>query len=427
MLLCPWVALRPMGKASTRLRTRAVNADIYSGKGKASWNRIRILGLVTMLVAGLFLAGPSSAAFQDPLDTPAVKIGDLAKRPMLAAARAGHRLVAVGLRGVIIYSDDHGKSWTQSAVPVQSDLVAVYFSSPTDGWAVGHGDVILHSSDGGKTWVKQLDGREALNTFERYYEGKIAGQGAKDAHASEQHTTSSKASEDINGATTTGLDDAAALKAVKENFGSGPSLPFLDVWFRDAHTGYAVGSFGTLARTTDGGQIWSPAFEHIENPRLLNLNALNNLGGQLFIAGERGTVFRLDEKTGLFESLKTGYDGSFFGIAGSDLVVLAFGLQGTIYRSTNNGSTWQSLNSPTQSTISAGIYDYQAKAFVLVTVNGELLVGNRNGTEFTVKSVRTGDRYTGICEVSQDKYLVTGLHGVQIREPDGPQAATISH
>jgi photosystem II stability/assembly factor-like uncharacterized protein len=49
---------------------------------------------------------------------------------LLGAARAGERLVAVGQRGHILYSDDSGNAWQQAAVPVSADLNAVSFLRP---------------------------------------------------------------------------------------------------------------------------------------------------------------------------------------------------------------------------------------------------------------------------------------------------------
>lgn len=75
--------------------------------------------------------------YVDVLDLPA-KASALAQRsPLLDLARAGSRLVAVGQRGHILYSDDEGGRWQQARVPVSSDLNAVTFPTPEQGWAVG--------------------------------------------------------------------------------------------------------------------------------------------------------------------------------------------------------------------------------------------------------------------------------------------------
>ena len=81
--------------------------------------------------------------YVDVLDLPA-KASALAQRsPLLDLARAGSRLVAVGQRGHILYSDDEGGRWQQARVPVSSDLNAVTFPTPEQGWAVGGDGVVL--------------------------------------------------------------------------------------------------------------------------------------------------------------------------------------------------------------------------------------------------------------------------------------------
>ncbi|TVP59615.1 MAG: photosystem I reaction center subunit IV, partial [Halomonadaceae bacterium] len=99
-------------------------------------------------------------AMSDVLDTPAMTTHLAANSLLLDLSRAGERLVAVGERGHIVYSDDFGESWSQAEVPVSTTLTGVYFPGESKGWAVGHGGVILHSSDRGETWVKQMDGHE---------------------------------------------------------------------------------------------------------------------------------------------------------------------------------------------------------------------------------------------------------------------------
>lgn len=328
-------------------------------------------------------------AIDDPLDHPALQVGRLESRPMLATAKAGDRLVAVGSRGLIIYSDDGAGSWRQSAVPVQSDLVAVHFPTALEGWAVGHDGVVLHSADGGKTWQKQFDGRLAKTAFKAHYEAR------RDAG-----------------------DNAAeeALGAIEKNYAGGPNLPYLDVWFKDTNTGYVVGSFGTLASTIDGGKTWVPGIEHLDNPDMLNLNAVREIGGDLFIAAERGLVFKLDPKTGKFRKIETGYGGSLFGLIGSTRVLIAYGLRGTVFRSTDRGESWQAVTTPALATLSGGLYDAKTERFLLVNVAGELLVGDRMANEFTLRRGAPGARYSGISEATEREYLVTGMSGVQLVE-----------
>jgi len=73
---------------------------------------------------------------------------------LLDVATAGDRLVAVGERGHVLYSDDGGRSWTQVPVPTRATLTGVHFEGADAGWAVGHDAVILRTLDGGLSWER---------------------------------------------------------------------------------------------------------------------------------------------------------------------------------------------------------------------------------------------------------------------------------
>lgn len=343
--------------------------------------RLRLLagGLCTFLMS---LPAFAESTFRDPLDTPAVMRSTPAQRPLMAIARAGERLVAVGPRGLVIVSDDHGKTWTQARVPVQSDLLAVHFPVPQEGWAVGHEGVVLHSSDGGMSWVKQLDGRSAGAAFKAYY-----------------------ARLDPSPAVT------AAAAQLEPNYRAGPALPWLDVWFEDANTGYAVGSFGMLIATHDGGRTWEPWLHRIDNSQSLNLNAIRGIGGEIYIAGERGQVYRLDRARGHFMGMDTGYVGSFFGITGEKDALIAFGLRGVVYRSNDRGATWRTLAVPSEQTIAAGIS--RGGAFVLVNAAGQLLRGDGSSDALRLANPDKPMRMTGIATLDDGSLVLTGLDGVR--------------
>ena len=156
---------------------------------------------VVMLALAALQGTAQAAPFTDVLDVPAMPSALASSSALRDVTLAGPRLVAVGPRGHILYSDDHGAHWQQAQVPVSADLNAVSFATPALGWAVGHDGVVLHSRDGGVHWHKQLDGRALAEQ----------------------------------------LPAAATDNAL------------LDVWFSDARNGYAVGVFNLLLRTTDGG------------------------------------------------------------------------------------------------------------------------------------------------------------------------------
>ena len=100
---------------------------------------------LSMAAAAANAAGPQ----------PAINSVRASKSLLLDVAVAGKRLVAVGERGHVVYSDDGGQTWAQASVPTRSLLTAVSFPTARDGWAVGHDGTVIHSADGGQTWTLQ--------------------------------------------------------------------------------------------------------------------------------------------------------------------------------------------------------------------------------------------------------------------------------
>lgn len=344
---------------------------------------VAVLCFATFSQTSLGLPG-----FNDPLDNPARTVDRLEKRPLQAVTQAGERLVAVGSRGLIVVSSDSGKTWTQARVPVQSDLLAVHFPNPQTGWAVGHGGVVLRTDNGGDSWIKQVDGRTSAEAFLNYYRPRAE---AGDTAARE------------------------ALKQLEQNFRVPGALPYLDVWFKDADEGFAVGSFGMLIGTTDGGKTWTPRLDRIDNKQFVNLNCIREIGGEVYIAGERGQVFKLDRNKGRFLAIPTGYAGSFFGIAGNSRTLLVFGLRGVAYRSVDRGSTWEGVRMPGESTISAGIVrGDDSQAFVLVNVAGQILTADGDAREVRLHQPAEHLRLTGVVALSRDSLLVTAQSGVAV-------------
>lgn len=361
----------------------------HNVRGAANNSRVSsvfcTLGLITILPCCGF-SSPLYAEFKDPLDVPARLVEGLNKRPIQAVVKVDSRLVAVGARGLMITSDDNGDTWQQSSSPVQSDLVAVNFPTEKDGWVVGHDGVVLHSTDAGKSWQKQLDGRQAKDIFTSYY-----------------HSRSSAGGEE-------------ALALVERNYASGSSLPLLDVWFKDAEHGYAVGSFGTIIATSNGGETWEPWFDRIDNEESLNLNGINELNGDVYIAAERGTLFKLNPLAGRFEKIETGHDGSFFGLVGSGDVLLVYGLGGTVYRSADQGITWVELNTSSNSSITAGAVLADSHTFVLTNAVGDLLLGNGLGKALSLQKAQKPSRYTGVVSLANDRLLISSLEGMRIEQ-----------
>ena len=345
-----------------------------------------VASILCSLVSSVAIAAPGS--FRDPLDTPADTAFAPASQSLMAAARAGATLIAVGMRGLVVASEDGGASWVQRPTPVQSDLTSVSFPDAQHGWAAGHDGVILHSHDGGRSWSRQLDGRLAAKRFTAHYAARIA-QGEEAL--------------------------APLLAELKRDYEAGPSLPWLDICFEDANHGYAVGPFGSIARTEDGGETWLPAMERIDNPDLLNLHAIRSIAGELYVAAERGTVFRLDRAQERFLRVETGYAGSFFGIAGDARALVAYGLRGTVFRSGDGGATWSRSRTPTRVAVTAGAALPDGR-IVLATIGGVAWIGEGDMAMFSPLALGAADAFTAVATLDARHLLLAGLRGVHVQE-----------
>ncbi|OYO26326.1 hypothetical protein CD932_24085 [Janthinobacterium sp. PC23-8] len=335
----------------------------------------------------LCVAGPC-AAFEDRLDVPAAASALAPKKQLNAIVLAGTRLVAVGQRGHILLSDDGGVHWLQAKVPVSVDLTAVCFPTPTQGWAVGHDGVILVSKDSGATWTRQFDARMAMASVTAYYAAASQAQLGVDAQAWQRQ------------------------RADAEHFVSdGADKSFLDVWFDDAQTGYAVGLFNQIFHTSDGGLHWSPWMHSTDNPQALNFYAVRRIGGQLFLGGEQGMVLRFDPAARRFRRLAVDYKGTLFGLAGTGKVLLAFGLRGTLLRSQDGGERWEAVPSNVVGALVGATATADGR-IVVVSQRGEMLVSS-DGRQFERLVTPASLPTSALVATGANELVVVGAGGVR--------------
>jgi len=344
---------------------------------------------LALLTAGLLAAGSIHAQL-NPQVMPSA--GPLTKQTMARllltdVAREANRMVAVGDRGYIVYSDNDGETWVRAKAPAGMPLLnAVYFSDANTVWAVGHDSIILKSVDKGGEWTQAY----------------------------------------------------ASAKDLR---------PLMDILFTNANTGFAVGAYGAFYETTDAGKTWTsrkvipaapkPAAAPVSKPEGRggrgaaaldvdddlgksadedkHLNAIIKLGSDtLFIAGEAGTLLLSKDTGKTWTRITSPYKGSFFGaIQADDGAVLVLGLRGNVFRSADASlSAWTPVATDTKASM-MGVVKLADGAIVLSGLSGTMLISRDNGKSFKPVVTDTIKPLAAAVPAGKNTLLVVGETGAR--------------
>lgn len=361
---------------------------------RTRWGGGLALALVALLVSMQAVAQSAPSAevpSADPVDRAAVRDPRAARAVMLAAAQADSRLVVAGERGIVLGSEDGGKSWVQAQVPVAVTLTALSFVDGRNGWAVGHGGVVLATRDGGRTWTRQLDGREIARL-------------------------------ELEAATVAG--NARRMAMAKQLVEDGGDKPLLAVHFWDAKRGMAVGAYGIAVHTEDGGASWQSWAGRIDNPKGLHLNALHVSGSTAYLAGERGLLLRSRDDGQSFQPLPSPYEGSWFAMAGRGSLVVLAGLRGNVFWSEDGGQQWTAARvAAPESIVSATAT--RSGALLFVNQAGQILRSSDAGRSLQVLPRAPGPPIVSLMESSDGTLLAATFAGA-VRLPGVPGGTALN-
>lgn len=321
---------------------------------------------------------------------PTLKSDRVASSLMTAMARTGNRVLAVGERGLIVASEDGGKTWQQMPVPVAVTLTGISFSDAKTAWVVGHGGTLLRSQDRGQSWVAVLDGRRAAEMV-------------------------------LKAASLPELDprfraDAERLVA------DGPDKPLLNVQFFDAKRGLVVGAYGLIFGTTDGGASWQPLLHHIDNPKGVHLYGILEDAGEIWLSGEQGSLFVSRDGGKRFDAVTTPYQGTYFGMLAAGGNLIAYGMRGNAYWSADRGRTWQKSELPSGNSLTSGVVTKAGHVF-LVDDGGNGHVSVDGGRHFQKAAMRKLPPLTAVIELGERQFIFAGARGLN-QETLAAQAAT---
>ena len=264
--------------------------------------RVPVLGaLLAVALSACTMAGHGDAAVAAERAKPIHRTD----RFDAVAATAG-RLVAGTLGGVLLTSQDAGKTWARAELSQPASIIGIsicpdgvpvaldfnrkvwvdvggqWVSRPIvtkmnpvamtcDGagrlWVVGSRTGIVSSTDRGKTWTPTTLGKDAILSGVHFFDP--------------QHGIA--VGEFGSVAVTSDAGAHWALSApLPEDF-----YPYA-MYFRDRDHGWVSGVAGALFGTTDGGQTWAA----VDNPAKASIYALNGASDTAYGVGADGRVIR---------------------------------------------------------------------------------------------------------------------------------------
>ena len=271
---------------------------------------------------------------------------------LLDVALAGKRVVAVGERGVVLGSDDDGKTWTATRAPVTRTLTALTFFDDKLGIAVGHGGSILRTEDAGKTWV-QVKVKEI------------------------------------------GTDSVLGLTRLGDK----------EV--------IAYGAFGMYLHSDDAGKTWTrPHILSKSESFDRHIYKVVKAGSALVLVAENGSLGRSTDNGVTFQPVASEYPGSYFGaVTAKDGAVIIFGMRGTVYRSTDSGAKWKKIPLETKTGFNNGIMLADG-TLILVGNSGLVAVSYDNGISFALSKTKAGRGLAQVVAIGKDELISVGEAGV---------------
>ena len=314
---------------------------------------------------------------------------DYAEKSLITSMEeVGDRIYAVGVHGIIIFSDNKGDTWTQANyVPYQNTITDISCSSKNMCWATGHDATILHSSDGGLNWVKQYDDYDF-------------------------------------------------------------DAPLLSIHMYDDKEGIAIGAFALSLRTSNGGESWDYLFLDDDDyqPHLNYVYGDNqawrkSAKDEGYAVGEIGKYYISDDRGLNWLVVDTGYIGSYWsGVKVDEGQSLLFGMSGNITLSTlyDLNDSIPKDKSTSISCYESGYYEGDCKVFVFDDLNigsknsltsavvlddGRVAISGNGGVvsiidlvkKMNIETCIRSDRLsnTSIIPLSSDEFLVAGENGVR--------------
>lgn len=315
--------------------------------------------------------------------------------------------IAVGANGTIIKTTDGGSNWAACNSGTSSTLYAVSFASAVGGFAVGDNGTILVTSDGGLNWDAVSSG-----LANRFYDVVYNGTNV--------FVTGSSTSPSSPGTIWRSLDNG--INWTRNNINS--ASYFSSIKFLSETIGYATcygvnNVLSNIAKTTDGGLTWSL----INNGVSYALNSISFSNQFLGAAvGRYGTIFRTYNGglTWIENSKSSSYQPLSSVSFSNEIYGMACASTGDILYTSNGGSSWIKKNSISGATCT-DIFLHDQFSATVVGMNGLIQRTGNSGNFWTVQNSGTSNDLFGVFFHNLNEGIAVGRSGVIRRTTNGGQ------
>ena len=197
---------------------------------------------------------------------------------------------------------------------------------------------------------------------------------------------------------------------------SGANSWLQTVSFTDANTGTAVGVFGQIRRTTDGGNTWT-LLAGGANKYLTGVSFTDSNNGT--IVGDLGHILRTTDGGATWTTQASGTTNFLWQVKFTDASTgTVVGNGGTILRTTNGGTTWVSQTSGTSNDLYYVDFT-DANNGTVVGVNGTILRTTNGGATWTSQASGTIKNLLGVSFSDANNGTIAGMDGIILRTTNG--------
>jgi photosystem II stability/assembly factor-like uncharacterized protein len=197
---------------------------------------------------------------------------------------------------------------------------------------------------------------------------------------------------------------------------SGTTNNLHNVFFTDANNGTVVGSEGTILRTTDGGTTWISQVS--ETTMLLWGVAFTDANNGVAV-GELGTILRTTDSGQNWNSQSSGTSNLLTGVNFTSVNIgTIVGQEGLVLRTTDGGTSWEEQTSGTSNTL-CSVFFTDTNNGTATGLLGTILRTTDGGTSWVSQSSGTTLNLYSVYFTSSDDGITSGDDGTILRTTNG--------